>query len=202
LPPLAHWLAPQVFCLLADEPKRGLRVAVNPRVLLIEDSISAEANERALVQAGYKVSPAAGEEALQIANNLRPDIILLDMLLPKIRGHQVLKVLEQNPAPLDILFVALTNLSQKSEERLLQEGAAAFFEKPTLELDKNSYRLVAAVETVLRWDHPKNMAIRSREAALTRAAADHSTTAPWGIEVTAVESSPCTTTILLPPLKS
>lgn len=125
---------------------------VNAKVLLVEDSKFLRfANERALSRAGYEVSAAAdGEEALRLANAELPDIILLDMMLPKISGPDVLKALKANPATKDIPVVVLTSLSQKNEEKLIQEGAAAYFEKSTLELDKSSDRLAATVETVLR----------------------------------------------------
>jgi DNA-binding response OmpR family regulator len=129
-----------------------LRVAVKSKVLLVEDSkFLRMANECALCKAGYQVSTAGdGEEALRVANDQLPDIILLDMMLPKISGPDVLKALKANPATMDIPVIVLTSLSQKNEERLLHEGAAAYFEKSTLELDKSSNRLAAAVETVLR----------------------------------------------------
>jgi hypothetical protein len=43
----------------------------------------------------------------------------------------------------------LTSLSQRNEEKLIQAGAEAYFEKSSLDLDKNSGRLAAVVETVL-----------------------------------------------------
>lgn len=121
------------------------------KVLLVEDSkFLRMATERALSNAGYLVSTAAdGEEGLQVANDKLPDIILLDMMLPKISGPNVLKALKENPATMHIPVIVLTSLSQKNEEKLLSEGAAAYFEKSTLELDKSSGRLAATVETVL-----------------------------------------------------
>lgn len=122
------------------------------KVLLVEDSKFLRiANERALTRAGYQVSTAAdGEEALRVANEKLPDIILLGMLLPKLSGPEVLKALKGNPATTAIPVIVLTSLSQKNEEKLIQDGAAAFFEKSALELDKSSDRLSAAVESVLR----------------------------------------------------
>jgi CheY-like chemotaxis protein len=135
-------------------------VAANSKVLLVDDSKFLRiANERALSRAGYEVSTAAdGEEALKVANDKLPDIILLDMLLPKISGPDVLKALKANPATKDIPVIVLSSLSQKNEEKLLNEGAAAYFEKSTLELDKSSDRLAATIETVLRQvNHQKNL---------------------------------------------
>ncbi len=121
------------------------------KVLLVEDSkFLRVATERALSNAGFGVSTAAdGEEALRLANDQLPDIILLDMMLPKISGPAVLKALKENPATMDIPVIVLTSLSQKNEERLLSEGAAAYFEKSTLELDKSSDGLAAVIKTVL-----------------------------------------------------
>jgi CheY-like chemotaxis protein len=125
--------------------------AVHSKVLLVEDSrLLRMANERALAKAGYQVSTAAdGEEALQAANDKHPDVILLDLLLPKISGPDVLKALKLNPATMHIPVIVLTSLSQKNEDKLLQEGAAAYFEKSTLDLDKSSDRLADTVAGVL-----------------------------------------------------
>ena len=175
------------------------------KVLLVEDSkFLRMANERALSKAGFEVTTAAdGEEALQSVRNQPPDIILLDMLLPKISGPQVLKALKNNSTTTQIPVIVLTSLSQKNEEKLLQEGATAYFEKSALELDKSSDRLAATVETVLRQvNHQKDLQRQLKEAAINRAAAENSTTEEWEIEVAAVESSACTTTIPPPPSKS
>jgi CheY-like chemotaxis protein len=61
----------------------------------------------------------------------------------------VLKALKENPATMHIPVIVLTSLSQKNEEKLLSEGAAAYFEKSALALDQNSGLLADTVETVL-----------------------------------------------------
>ncbi len=123
----------------------------NFKILLVEDSKFLRlANERVLTKAGYEVSIAVdGEEALRVAAEKLPDIILLDMLLPKLSGPEVLRRLKESPVTAAIPVIVLTSLSQKNEEKLLHDGAAAYFEKSTLDLDKNSDRLAATVETVL-----------------------------------------------------
>ena len=123
----------------------------NSKVLLVEGSkFLRMATERSLSNAGYLVSTAAdGEEALQAANDKLPDLILLDMMLPRISGPNVLKALRENPATMHIPVIVLTSLSQKNEGKLLSEGAAAYFEKSALALDQNSSRLADMVETVL-----------------------------------------------------
>ncbi|HKC00036.1 MAG TPA: response regulator [Terriglobales bacterium] len=123
----------------------------NSKVLVVEDSKFLRlATERTLSKAGYLISTASdGEEALRVANDKLPDLILLDMMLPKISGPEVLKALKENPATMHIPVIVLTSLSQKNEEKLLSEGAAAYFEKSALALDQNSGLLAATVETVL-----------------------------------------------------
>ncbi len=143
------------------------------KVLLVDDSkFLRMANEHALSRAGYMVLTAAdGEEALQVAIHDLPDIILLDMMLPKLSGPEVLKALKANPATRDIPVIVLTSLSQKNEEKLLHEGAAAYFEKSTLQLDKSSDLLAATVSTVLRRvNHQKEVDIRLHELAVKKTA--------------------------------
>ena len=141
---------------------------LNSKVLLVEDSkFLRMASEHALSKAGFQVSTAAdGEEALQVANDKLPDIILLDMMLPRISGLDVLRALKKNPATKHIPVMVLTSLSQQNEERILNEGADAYFEKSALELDKNSDRLAATVETVLvRVNHQKSLELRLQALA-------------------------------------
>jgi two-component system alkaline phosphatase synthesis response regulator PhoP len=122
------------------------------KVLVVEDSKFLRiANERALAKAGYEVSTAAdGEEALRLANDELPDIILLDMLLPKLSGPEVLQALKSNPATMAIPVIVLSSLSQRNERKLKQAGAVEYLEKASLDLEKHPDRLAEAVETVLR----------------------------------------------------
>jgi len=125
---------------------------VKSTVLLIDDSkFLRRANEMALARSGYAVLGAAdGEEGLQLACSRVPDLIVLDMMLPKISGPQLLQLLKKDPRTAQIPVIVLTSLSQKNEERLLGEGAAAYFEKSGLGLENGSSRLVEAVASVLQ----------------------------------------------------
>jgi chemosensory pili system protein ChpA (sensor histidine kinase/response regulator) len=120
-------------------------------VLLIEDSrFMRLANERALVKAGFKVLTAAdGEEALQITSTMVPDLIFLDMLLPKLGGPDVLKALRENPQTASIPVVVVSSLSQKNEIVLKRDGATAYFEKSKLELDQNPDSIVQVARQAL-----------------------------------------------------
>jgi DNA-binding response OmpR family regulator len=140
----------------------------NAKVLLVEDSkFLRMANERALSKAGFQVSTAAdGEEALQVASDQLPDIILLDMLLPKLSGPEVLKALKANPATMHIPVIVVTSLSQRNEEKLIDAGAAAYFEKSALALDQGSDQLAAMVNAVLaRMESATRRALGSKASA-------------------------------------
>jgi CheY-like chemotaxis protein len=121
------------------------------KILLVEDSKFLRlATERALARAGYEMSSASdGDEALRIAPIKLPDLILLDMLLPKMSGLEVLKELKKNPVTKAIPVVVITGMAQKNAERLQQDGAAGFLEKSSLELDKGSERLLTAVREIV-----------------------------------------------------
>jgi CheY-like chemotaxis protein len=122
------------------------------KVLLVEDSkFLRVATERTLTQAGYKVICAGdGEEALRLARQHAPGLVLLDIMLPKVSGPEVLKALKQDPATKGIVVMVLTSLSQKNAKALEKDGAAGFFEKSDLMLGSGPSSLVAAVETMLK----------------------------------------------------
>jgi CheY-like chemotaxis protein len=124
---------------------------LNKVVLLVEDSKFLRlANERALAQAGYSVIGAAdGEEALRLAVDEAPDVIVLDMMLPKLSGPLVLQALKRNPATAPIPIIVLSSLPQKNEAKLKSEGAAAYLEKSKLDLGSGSASLAQAVHDVI-----------------------------------------------------
>ena len=119
------------------------------RILLVEDSRFLRiANERALAKAGYDVITAGdGEEALRLAREGGPDIILLDMLLPKVSGECVLHELKHDPHTQDTPVVVLSSLSQINERKLRDNGAAAFFSKSNLALGNEQQALVELVDS-------------------------------------------------------
>jgi CheY-like chemotaxis protein len=127
-------------------------------ILLVDDSrFMRLANEKALARAGYNVVAAGdGEEALRMAQAKVPDLILLDMLLPKLGGAQVLQALKKNPLTLAIPVVVLSSLPQKNEAKLLKEGATAYFDKSTLGLDQHPESLIQIVNKILGEQSEKN----------------------------------------------
>jgi len=104
------------------------------RILLVEDSLAIQrANESALHKAGYEVICAEdGESALQLARDGKPDLILLDMILPKMSGPDVLHHLKSEPRTATIPVVVLSSLTEKNRQKLMDEGAEEYIEKNTL----------------------------------------------------------------------
>src|ERR1700726_3373044 len=130
----------------------GRRVPVKKmKILLIEDSkFQRIANERALVKAGYVVIHAGdGEEGLRIARKDIPDLILLDMMLPKVSGLDVLRALKGDLLVKHIPIIVLSGLGQANEAKLTSEGAAAYVKKSEKSFENNSSALLRTVESVL-----------------------------------------------------
>jgi DNA-binding response OmpR family regulator len=101
------------------------------RILLVEDSkIIRRENESALQRAGYEVINAEdGEAAIQQAKDQKPDLILLDMILPKLSGPDVLLRLKSDSATSQIPVVVLSSLSEKNRQKLMEMGAEDYLEK-------------------------------------------------------------------------
>ncbi|HEV3041912.1 MAG TPA: response regulator [Candidatus Angelobacter sp.] len=118
-------------------------------VLLVEDSkILQLASQRVLTKAGYRVLTAEdGEKAITMAHEELPDIILLDMMLPKISGPEVLNCLKQDPSTAHIPVIVLTGLSKRNEDKLRRDGSAAFIEKSQSADDPNL--LLLTIEKIL-----------------------------------------------------
>jgi CheY-like chemotaxis protein len=108
------------------------------KILVIEDSrLLRSAIARTLSRAGYEVVAVGdGQEGLCRAQDLRPDIVLLDMMLPTMEGTGVLRQLKQDPVTKSIPVIILSGLSQKNETKLKRAGASAYFQKSLLNLDK------------------------------------------------------------------
>ncbi len=101
----------------------------NTSVLLVEDdTFLASIYRTKFEQEGFKVVVAEnGQEALEMARKKRPDIILLDILLPHMDGFAVLTELKKDKNIGQVPVILLTNLGQKEDvEKGLALGAAAY----------------------------------------------------------------------------
>lgn len=121
--------------------------AVRPKVLLAEDDQCLRKAARvALERKGWEVLIASnGEEALAVARG-GVQLVLLDLILPKLNGFEVLLRLKQEPVTAAVPVIMLTNLGQMSDiQRARQHGAVGYMIKGEMDLGE----LVARVESIL-----------------------------------------------------
>ncbi|MGH9505173.1 MAG: response regulator [Terriglobales bacterium] len=134
---------------------------VRTTVLLVEDNmVQRFMNERILHKAGYTVVHAAdGDEALRMACEGLPDLILLDLLLPGLGGRRVLLALKDNPATAEIPILILSGLPKSNETKLRKEGAAGYFEKSRLVEDHDGEKdMLTLIDEILRNSKPQDKA--------------------------------------------
>lgn len=108
------------------------------RILLVEDDrFLRKAAEATLRRQGYEVLTAAdGEEALRVARESPPDLLLLDLIMPKLQGFEVLRRLKADPATAGIPVIVLSNLGQDRDvQQALAAGAVAYHVKANLSLE-------------------------------------------------------------------
>jgi len=107
-------------------------------ILFIEDEPTLQKTlGRALEQEGYEVQSALdGQSGLALVKRIKPDIVLLDLILPKMDGFEVLRGLKQDPEVKDIPVIVLTNLESTQDiEKALSEGATNYLVKANYELN-------------------------------------------------------------------
>ena len=120
------------------------------RVLLAEDDrFLRRAAEARLRRHGLEVLTAAdGEEALRVARAEPLDLVLLDVVMPKLQGFEVLKALKQDAATARIPVIVLSNLGQERDvAQAMALGAVAFLIKANLSLQDLVVRVDAALAT-------------------------------------------------------
>jgi two-component system, cell cycle response regulator DivK len=114
---------------------------MNEKVLLVEDNmVNMKLLQATLEPRGYTLVTATdGEEALGKACKEKPDLIIMDIQLPKLSGVEVVQKLRQMPDFKRIPILALTAYAMKGdEERLIEAGFDVYLPKPvnTRELPK------------------------------------------------------------------
>ncbi|MEK7074844.1 MAG: response regulator, partial [Patescibacteria group bacterium] len=109
------------------------------KILIVEDEPTLQrAILSVLTDQGYKIFSATnGEDAITIARKELPDLILLDLILPKKDGFAVLTDLKQEPATMNIPVIILTNLEGNADvERALALGATTYLVKTNYKLEE------------------------------------------------------------------
>lgn len=119
----------------------------NEKVLVVDDSpTQLQAIVNTLKDHGYSILTATdGEEALRLAVSERPDVIVLDVVLPNKNGFQICRQLKTSPHTKMLKVILLTSRNQESDRFWgMKQGADLYLTKPIEEED-----LVARVQSVL-----------------------------------------------------
>jgi CheY-like chemotaxis protein len=120
------------------------------RVLLVEDDkFLRRACEASLRQRGFDVVTATdGEEGLRLARETpSPDVVLLDLLMPKMSGIEVLRALKRDAATRAIPVVILSNSSRDEDKReAVQLGAVGYYVKANLSLKELAAQVSVLIE--------------------------------------------------------
>jgi len=114
------------------------------KILFIEDGVALQKTlGDVLRKENYEVISALnGEIGLRMALSQKPDLVLLDLILPKMDGFEVLKKLREDPETKEIPIIVLTNLQRMEDvDKALELGATAY-------LIKTQYKLKEVIEKV------------------------------------------------------
>jgi DNA-binding response OmpR family regulator len=122
------------------------------KILLVEDSPTImQLHESVLQKAGFDVICAEdGEAGLRLAQDQQPDLILLDMMLPKVPGPAVLHRLKENQNTSQIPVVVVSSLSEKNRQKLIGAGAEEYLEKEEIMPRGKDNPLPRLLEGVIR----------------------------------------------------
>ncbi|MFQ6925151.1 MAG: response regulator transcription factor [Mediterraneibacter gnavus] len=125
-------------------------------ILIIDDDIHInEMLEEVLIQEGYQVSHAySGTEALLFLANEKPDLILLDLMLPGLTGEEVLPQIEKIP-----VIVMSAKVEVKDKVALLLNGAEDYITKP-FEIEELLARIVVQLRKSTRLDSSEKLMYR------------------------------------------
>jgi DNA-binding response OmpR family regulator len=133
------------------------------RILVVDDEARVmTVIQKRLESAGYEVLTAMdGNEALIKARSERPDLIILDLILPKLNGYQVCSILKRDSYYKQIPIIMLTARTQERDiEEGMRVGADAYMTKPF----KNEALLAQIEQLLAKVDEKKAQAEKERIA--------------------------------------
>jgi len=116
-------------------------------VMIVDDSpTEVHVMKTALEKHGFEtVSAADGSECLSLAREVRPDLILMDVVMPKVNGFQATRKLNQDPQTRSIPVVMITTKRQATDRIWgMRQGAVDYLVKPVAEAE-----LVAKAQEVI-----------------------------------------------------
>lgn len=122
-----------------------------PRLLIVDDELDhADICAALLRRRGYKVAVAmSGTDAIELARSLKPDLIILDLMMPTVDGFATAASLHEHPDTQNVPIVFLSACDRSSWTRAGELGSASFLPKPF-----RASELVACVEQSLARSRP------------------------------------------------
>jgi len=102
------------------------------KLLLVEDdALLTRLYQKKFSKDGHEVVSASdGEEGMEMIESEQPDLVLLDIMMPKLSGLEMLERIKANPATRSVPVVILSNLEgEEEQERALELGAVAYIVK-------------------------------------------------------------------------
>jgi len=126
---------------------------MNPRILIADDNPQGVELLEAYLGSDYEIQTAVdGEETLRKVRDFKPEVLLLDVMMPKISGFEVCKRIKANPETADIMVLMVTALDQPSDiDRAVDAKTDDFLTKPI-----NKTELLIRVTSALSSRQHKN----------------------------------------------
>ena len=119
------------------------------KILFIEDESALQKTfGDILKQGGYEmISALDGEIGFNLAKTKKPDLILLDLILPGMHGFEVLKKLKEEPETKEIPIIVLTNLEKMEDvEQAVKLGAVAYLVKARYTIEEVIEKIKKAIK--------------------------------------------------------
>jgi two-component system, OmpR family, alkaline phosphatase synthesis response regulator PhoP len=130
-----------------------------PKIVIADDNVqNVELLEAYLSNFPCEIRTAYdGEETLKVVEEFAPDLLLLDVMMPRLSGFEVCKLIRANPATHDLLILMVTALNEAADfERGVQAGTDDFLTKPV-----NKIELLCRIRSLLRVRHLKSQLDRT-----------------------------------------
>jgi twitching motility two-component system response regulator PilH len=115
------------------EGQTGQAAAPRGTILVVDDSpTETRIFVTALVRAGYRVETASdGEQGVELARRLLPDLILMDVIMPVLNGFQATRILHRDETTAHIPVIMVTTKDQPTDRTWgLRQGASDYLVKP------------------------------------------------------------------------
>ena len=141
-------------------PSQSVKNAIFTILVVDDKPVNLRVVFEALREEGYRVLVAEdGASALRQATKVKPDMVLLDIMMPKLSGFEVCKAVKDDPATREIMILMVTALNELGDiERAVNAGCDDFLSKPV-----NKIELLKRVENMLKLRSIKDELQRLRE---------------------------------------